>query len=753
MTLGEAQHKLHKLHQKLKAIKLLEILLLSISIGITLIAILQYPFGLMASVVCAAIASAGFFIYQSSQNKLWTYPAWRIINLLNEQFGELEDSADLLHEHKKLSKLQQIQQQKTIERFDTIQNSIHLPNKLIKYSLYLGMSVMILFVSTIWLSNNKTDRGQKQTDLSTNKNAEIIKVKLPASIRDINIEMSPPAYTRVNKSSTNDPNVVAAEGSIIRWAISFSDSIDQAELIFAGKENLVLEGTRRTYSGKATISTSTFYQIRWTNKQGIVKSSDYFKIEITPDRPPVVEIINLKQSLELSIKDKLQIEINTQAHDDYGLKDGYLIATVSKGSGESVKFREEKLNFTSPTIIQGRSVCASRMIDLLKLGMEPGDELYLYAEFHDNKRPLENRTRTETYFITVQDTTSQSLSIEGGLVVDLMPDYFRSQRQIIIDTEKLLKEKGKISRQAFNSTSNELGYDQKVLRLKYGEFLGEEFETRIGETNPQEAYESNDDITKKYTHAHDTENEPNLVELKRTEPQHDHADENGEGKKSLIDAYKHQHDDAEEATFFNQSIRSKLKAALTEMWDAELYLRLYEPEKSLPYQYKALKLLKEVSNDSRIYVHKTGFDAPPVKEDKRLSGDLTEIKTSHAQQELKTPITYPAIRKAINVVEEKLISNEVKFSSKEKQTLQDACVELAPLAIERPAIFLNSLTLIKSLVAEDIAPPAIKSSLASLRKSLSLALPNAKTIPTSKSRTAHSLDQTFLKNIDSLNND
>ncbi len=753
MTLGEAQHKLHKLHQKLKAIKLLEMLLLSFSIGIVLIAILQYPFELMPSVICAAIASASFFIYQFSQNKLWTYPAEKIIRRLNEQFIELEDSADLLHEHKKLSKLQQIQQQKTIERFDTIQNNIHLPNNLIKYSLYLATSVMILFVSTIWLSNYKTNRGQQQTDLSTNKNAEVIKVKVPASIRDINIEVSPPAYTRMNKSSTNNPNIVAAEGSIIRWAISFSDSIGQVELIFAGKENLILNGTRLTYSGKATISTSTFYQIRWTNKQGIVKSSDYFKIEITLDRPPVVEIINLRQSLELNIKDKLQIEINTQAHDDYGLKDGYLIATVSKGSGESVKFREEKLNFTSPTVIHGKSVRASRTIDLLKLGMEPGDELYLYAEFHDNKQPLENNTRTETYFITVQDTASQFLSIESGLGVDLMPDYFRSQRQIIIDTEKLLKEKSKILRQVFNSTSNGLGYDQKVLRLKYGEFLGEEFETRIGETEPQEADESTEDITKKYTHAHDTENEHNLVDSKKTGPQHDHADENGEGEKSLVDAYKHQHDDTEEATFFNQSIRAKLKAALTEMWDAELYLRLYEPEKSLPYQYKALKLLKEVSNDSRIYVHKTGFDAPPVKEDKRLSGDVTEIKTSRTQQELKTPITYPAIRKAINVVEDKLISSEAKFSSKEKQTLHSAGIELAPLAIERPAIFLNSLTLIKSLVAEDISPPAIKSSLASLRKSLSLALPNTKTTPTSKSQTAHSLDQTFLKNIDSLNND
>jgi hypothetical protein len=33
--------------------------------------------------------------------------------------------------------------------------------------------------------------------------------------------------------------------------------------------------------------------------------------------------------------------------DDFGIADAYIIATVSKGTGESVKFREERLQFDS----------------------------------------------------------------------------------------------------------------------------------------------------------------------------------------------------------------------------------------------------------------------------------------------------------------------------------------------------------------------------------------------------------------------
>jgi hypothetical protein len=101
-------------------------------------------------------------------------------------------------------------------------------------------------------------------------------------------------------------------------------------------------------------------------------------------------------------------------------------------------------------------------------------------------------------------------------------------------------------------------------------------------------------------------------------------------KDDPLATFAHNHDDGEVATFFVQSVRAKLKAALTVMWDAELHLRLFDPEKSLPYQYTALKLLKEISNDSRIYVHRTGFDPPPLKEEKRLTADLSEVQTSTA---------------------------------------------------------------------------------------------------------------------------
>ncbi len=343
-----------------------------------------------------------------------------------------------------------------------------------------------------------------------------------------------------------------------------------------------------------------------------------------------------------------------------------------------------------------------------------------------------------------------------------MPEYFRSQRQIIIDTEKLLAKRKKMKKADFNFTSNELGYDQKVLRLKYGEFLGEEFESelahsedvveeQVAEIRPEGEEEN---IAEKFGHAHDKDNEHNLVEDKKANSkthQHDET-KDPEEKEDPLKGFVHEHDDAEEATFFLQSVRTKLKAALTEMWDAELYLRLYQPEKSLPYQYKALKLLKEVSNDARIYVHKTGVDPPPIKEEKRLSGDLADIKDSRREASEVDIAKYPNVRLAIAWIENAIDSKPHELSKDENAVLKNAGQEIAQLALERPVEFLPALTIIKN-ITDKIDSSAWVENLNHLEMVFWKVLPAEEVNGKSNTRSIHQLDESFIKNLENLKND
>ncbi len=165
-------------------------------------------------------------------------------------------------------------------------------------------------------------------------------------------------------------------------------------------------------------------------------------------------------------------------------------------------------------------------------------------------------------------------------------------------------------------------------------------------------------------HDHDNETEGTHDHEEQPSDDHDHEDENNQGadgkSDSPLEQFLHDHGDAETATFFGLGLKAKLRIALKEMWDAELYLRLFKPEESLPYQYRALKMIKEIKNDARVYVHRVGFEPAPIKEDIRLTGEMDgrARPTRTATAELASP--YPATRRAIrSLLGAELLSAEI----------------------------------------------------------------------------------------------
>jgi hypothetical protein len=195
----------------------------------------------------------------------------------------------------------------------------------------------------------------------------------------------------------------------------------------------------------------------------------------------------------------------------------------------------------------------------------------------------------------------------------LPPTYFRSQRQIIIDTEKLIAESPGLPDIDIRRRSEALGTDQRALRMRYGALLGEEFVSGQA-VDPGELEAGGDS---------------------------DLQDEQAEGPPSgedqtvfdlLPEDLTHAHDSTETATYFASETRMQLKRVLAQMWDAEGRLRVVDPEGALPFELSALEMLKDLQQRSRIYVQKVGFEAPPLEPaTRRLTGELDEVSTSHRE--------------------------------------------------------------------------------------------------------------------------
>jgi hypothetical protein len=222
----------------------------------------------------------------------------------------------------------------------------------------------------------------------------------------------------------------------------------------------------------------------------------------------------------------------------------------------------------------------------------------------------------------------RAVGAEGldGLARQILPAYFRSQRQIIIDAEALIVEKPRLSADVFLARSDTIGVDQRLLRLRYGQFLGEESEgapslptsdlptADLATDDSSEAQHDHDDHDDHGDHGHDHGHDG-----------HDHgpppAPTDGFGNSSgVVEAFGHIHDLPEAATLLDPRTREILRSALREMWQSELHLRQGAPQDALPYANRALELIKQVQQADRIYLPRVGSQLPPVDESRRLGG-------------------------------------------------------------------------------------------------------------------------------------
>ncbi len=673
--------------------------------------------------------------------KPWKYSLSIVADYIDQHLDAAEYSTGLLLiPDAKLSNLARLQKHKVAKGLVKKGSTIKPPGNFILGSIVLGLFISIGFGIYKYQLIDYFRQGQEQKITPERivfkpVDSAATKILAPILVRQ-ELTIRYPDYTRTPPFKTSKMDIKAIEGSQVSWKIQFDKEVANVTMEHMGN-TYPMRFIDSVYTRNIKIHTSGFYNFKFTDTQGNSYISELYSVENVKDKSPDIEIQGIKQFTSFSFDENKNISFMTAITDDFGIADAYIIATVSKGSGESVKFREEKLNFDSGIPPGGKKLNMSKKIDLDEMNMEPGDELYFYVEASDYKKPKPNRSRSETFFAVIKDTVSDEFAVEGTMGVDLMPDYFRSQRQLIIDTEKLISDRLKLSKKDFKSKSNELGFDQKVLRLKYAQFMGDESAHKTIEEEDAEILEREDDHSDKdplagYTHTHDHENEHNLVE----ESEEDHKDP--------LEEYVHNHEDPEESTLFTQSLKSKLRQALNQMWDAELYLRLYTPEKSLPYQYSALKLIQEIKNSARIYVHRIGFDPPPIKEDKRLTGKIDGVTSYRKHSILQKKDKFPSIRKTVSRLEQ-LIVQKGMITDKDRLLFQEAGNELAIKAIEDPGRYLKTLKKLK-WATENIEISV--ETLIEIQKGLFSALPALRPTPSKKKMLTSEINELLLKELE-----
>lgn len=654
----EGKHWVERFRMKLILLYLLKTSFFSLAIGVVLSPLATYVE--LSPVLGASFVFMLVFTVFSIINPTWKITTTEVAKYLNVRFPQLEESATLfLRSAEELSLLEKFQVEKIATTLP-IPNSLTAPLK--KLSLSLIMLIIAFGINYYLSSLTKNTSFVSKSEFTAKENV------LP-DITDFNVRIIPPTYTGNRTRTQNQFGLKAETGSQIIWHIETNSAVKKVQLIFNDKEIVTLD---RTIEFSKIIYQSGFYQLVLDGKK-----SDLYPIEVIPDLPIPIKITTPKPHTTIDIGQVPKVNLNVSLNDDYGISDAFISATLSSGKGEGVSFTEKKLTFNAD--FKGkRTVNLNKLLDLTALGMKPGDELYFFISAVDNHQQT---SRSDVYLVSIVDT-AELMSMAGmANGVDLVPEYFRSQRQIIIDTEKLLKDQPTLVGEEFKNLSNALGMDQKLLRLRYGKFLGEESETGVGGEHEEG----------------DGHEEPAYGDVK-----------------ALMDEYAHKHDIAEDATFFEPELKAQLKAVLNEMWSSELRLRTYKPQEALPFEYKALRLLKDLQQKSRVFVAKTTIKTTKLKLEKRLSGELDKIIQPTQQVDFKsTDQTVEALKLLLAVLEDRKAGKSFKYGDRE--LLRSGEKQLIMAAAKEPNSYLTAL---KSLRRLRMATKSTKSEIDAVQKAI-----------------------------------
>ncbi|HRO28092.1 MAG TPA: hypothetical protein PLD19_11755, partial [Luteimonas sp.] len=445
------------------------------------------------------------------------------------------------------------------------------------------------------------------------------------------LQLQPPGYTGLEASRSQSLDAKVPAGSRLRWTLRYDPQPASVEIVFHDGARLPLQREGDDWTASHLLQVSALYRVVLAGVTG-AESSKLHRLDAIPDQPPRVRVLVPERGLTLMAPGQRDWRLRFEVSDDHGVAArARLQITRTEGSGENARFHDHVL------VLEGRGDRRTKHFEARlapsSYGLQRGEDLIARLEVLDNRTPQPQQSRSAS--VILRWPPEPVLGAEGldGLARQVLPAYFRSQRQIIIDAEALLKEQPRLAAEEFERRSDTIGVDQRLLRLRYGQFLGEESEggralpTSDLPTSDAQADDAHEDDA----HGHDEHEHEHDAHDAADAHGHDHGHDHGADAGApatagfgdaggVVETFGHIHDIPEAATLLDPETRETLRAALREMWQSELHLRQAAPTQALPYAHRALELIKQVQQADRIYLQRVGSQLPPIDETRRLTG-------------------------------------------------------------------------------------------------------------------------------------
>lgn len=710
-------------------------LIIAISLGLFVFTSVCWLSNILA--INAAIASIVVSLITSLRTKQFLKVSSRdFLEHINRSCPEYQESAQLLEATNSLSTLQLLQKKKVEEQFrkDLTTGKLQILQPQVKFFTPFLLLIFSLInfslgdeLRSLFESYNSQNTN---SDIATNQDKANQKNSPTPTLISHKIDIEFPSYTNKAPISSSQLDIEALQGSNIKGVIEFSRPELEYFYSRSGKPPTAMTRQQSKFTFHDKADQTALYKFSYKAQDKLVELDGIYTITVIRDTAAKVTIIEPRTTLlEYGKSETPRFSINANIKDDFGVSDVKILASVAKGSGEAVKFRDKIFRFKATDITPQENLSTKtnryfqnanyqKSWSLNELQMEPGDEAYFSLHVLDNKQPEHQLSKSSSIIVRWLDDDDIELALEG-ILIRFVPEYFRSQRQIIIETEQLIADGKDFDRDKFEEISTDLGRSQSDLKQKYGQYLGDEFgEGQGAQLGLADGYHGGETMSSgeasagldqadqkndRDSHSGEEHSEDHHLEQDRhsqnnqlgdSEHGHQHHDDDNSasndlsGAQQLIDQFGHKHSSIEVAPLSSKDPKSWMKMAVNEMWQAELHLMMSEPVKALPYEYQAYKYLKLARQAERVYAKRLGFEPPPVSEERRLTGelkaileyDLVQVDSTDSDSDSELfRTTYQMLNK-LEALSEPVLTEE------QQSTLSNTSQRLLALSEKRPVL-------------------------------------------------------------------
>lgn len=294
-------------------------------------------------------------------------------------------------------------------------------------------------------------------------------------ITRLRVVVTPPAYLGDEAQAHEDPaQVEVPAGSAMRLQVSASTPL--VWLQDASGTRMLARDAAGTFAAEWVPESTSTLVVAAGGSAGVAEDQRLLPVVVVPDRGPLVRIAAPGRDLAFGTPQRV-VEIEVEAEDTEALLGLEVRFTRLSGSGETFSFAEGRVPLAVERLSSrrwtGRATWA-----LSDLGLEDGDAV-VYRAVAKDTNPTSDWASSESY--TVEIGQRLEFASTGFALPDEDRRYAISQQMVIVKTERLEADRGRLSTDEWAEQTGLLAMEQRMVRAEVVFLSGGEVQDEVEE--------------------------------------------------------------------------------------------------------------------------------------------------------------------------------------------------------------------------------------------------------------------------------